>query len=210
MASGTQLPAKKDVILALLESTDVFIHLDPRQEGVKVPPWFKHQPQLVLQVGLNMPVPIPDLEVDEGSVSCTLSFNRSPFFCFMPWAAVYALVGADGRAMVWPDDVPEEVAAQAAQVVKKKKAPRGHLRAVSDDGDTEDDAAPPADEPQAEPEPLRAVEEAAPERSQARQSAPPEPTADEAEPQPEPEPKRSESQPPGKKRELPPYLRVVK
>ncbi|MCB9579530.1 MAG: hypothetical protein H6717_21040 [Polyangiaceae bacterium] len=196
MTSGPQLPPKKDVILALLESTDVFIHLDPRRDGVKVPAWFKHQPQLVLQVGLNMPVPIPDLEVDEASVSCTLSFNRSPFFCFMPWNAVYALVGADGRAMVWPDDVPAEVAAQAAQVVKKQKAPKTHLRAVTDDDDG------PADE-----EATLETEAEAPERSQARQSAPPEPP-----PQPEAEAEETTkpSEPPGKKRELPPYLRVVK
>ena len=100
MSVSTPLPPKKDVVLALLESTDVFVHLDPRTESVKVPAWFKHQPQLVLQIGLNMPVPIPDLEVDDDAVSCTLSFNRSPFFCFVPWQSVYALVGADGRAMV--------------------------------------------------------------------------------------------------------------
>ena len=89
------------------------MHLDPRAEGVVVPAWFKRQPQLVLQVGLNMPVPIPDLRIDEDGMSCTLSFNRSPFFCVIPWSSAYAMVGEDGRGMVWPDDVPPEVASQA-------------------------------------------------------------------------------------------------
>ncbi len=106
------LPPKKDVALALLERASMFIHLDPRHTDVLVPAWFKKQPQLVLQVGLNMAVRIPDLEVTEDAVACTLSFNRSPHYCFVPWHAVYALVGEDGRGMVWPEDIPPEVAAQ--------------------------------------------------------------------------------------------------
>jgi len=111
--TGNPLPPKKEVALALLERGSVHVHLDPRAAGVVVPAWFKRQPQLVLQVGLNMPVPIPDLRVDEDGMSCTLSFNRSPFFCIVPWSSVYAMVGDDGRGMVWPEDVPPEVALQA-------------------------------------------------------------------------------------------------
>ena len=51
MTRKTRLPPKKDVALALLENSTLFLHLDPRQGEVKVPPWFKKQPQLVLQVG---------------------------------------------------------------------------------------------------------------------------------------------------------------
>ena len=59
----------------------MFIHLDPRRPDVLVPKGFMGQPQLVLQVGLNMAIPIPDLKIDEGGISCTLSFNRAPFWC---------------------------------------------------------------------------------------------------------------------------------
>src|SRR5258708_15296020 len=108
------LPQKKEVALALLERTSVFVPLDPRVPTVVVPPGFKKQAQLVLQVGLNMPVPIRDLQLDDEGMSCTLSFNRTPFFCVVPWSSVYALVGCDdGRAMIWPEDVPLEVAQQA-------------------------------------------------------------------------------------------------
>jgi len=98
----------------------MFIHLDPRRPDVLVPKGFMGQPQLVLQVGLNMAIPIPDLKIDEGGVSCTLSFNRAPFWCRIPWTAVYALVGEDGRGGVWPDDVPPEIQQQ-----KPAAAPRG-------------------------------------------------------------------------------------
>jgi stringent starvation protein B len=114
--NGHPLPPKIEVVRALLEGgRSVFVHLDPRAIGVVVPAWFKHQAQLVLQVGFNMPIPIRDLRVDDDGMSCTLSFNRSPFFCIIPWTSVYATVGDDGRGMVWPDDVPPEVALQARQ-----------------------------------------------------------------------------------------------
>lgn len=107
------LPPKKEVALALLEGSSVYVHLDPRQGSVVVPVWFKKQPQLVLQVGLNMPVPIRDLQLDDEGMSCTLSFSRSPFFCVVPWPSVFAIIGCeDGRGMVWPDDVPAEVTRQ--------------------------------------------------------------------------------------------------
>jgi stringent starvation protein B len=113
------LPPKKEVALALLERSSVFVHLDPRIAAVIVPPGFKKQPQLVLQVGLNMPVPIRDLNLDDDGMTCTLSFNRTPFFCIVPWSSVYAIVGCDdGRGMIWPDDVPPEVAQAQARAVE--------------------------------------------------------------------------------------------
>ena len=124
--------------MALLEQASMYIHLDPRAGSVQVPASFKNQPQLVLQVGLNMAVAIPDLHVDDQGLSCTLSFNRTPFFCMIPWPAVFALVGENGQAMVWAEDVPAEVAAQA-QAQKAPEKPRTHLRSV---GDAE--SAPPA------------------------------------------------------------------
>jgi hypothetical protein len=103
------LPKKKDVLEALLGESNVFLHLDPRREGVVVPKWFQNQPELVLQLGLRMPVPIPDLEIDDEGVSCTLSFNRSPFWCCVPWRAIFAVVSEkDQRGVLWPEDVPPD------------------------------------------------------------------------------------------------------
>ncbi|HEX8791836.1 MAG TPA: ClpXP protease specificity-enhancing factor SspB [Polyangiaceae bacterium] len=117
MPTTQPLPPKKEVALALLERSNdkgIYVHLDPRQAAVVVPPWFKKQPQLVLQIGLNMAIPIPDLRLDDEGMSCTLSFNRSPFFCVVPWTSVFAIVGDDARGMVWPDDVPAEIARHAS------------------------------------------------------------------------------------------------
>ena len=129
------LPRKQAVALDLLERTSVFVHLDPRRPGVIVPQGFLKQPQLVLQIGLNMAIAIPHLEVGDEGISCTLSFNRSPFWCRIPWGSVYALVGDDGRGMVWPNDVPPEVATQMQKAAtpaaaKAGKKPKPKLAAV--------------------------------------------------------------------------------
>lgn len=109
MPENEQLPDKLEVARYLLRQGSVFVHLDPRDVRVVVPQWYRSEPQLVLQIGLNMPVPIPDLRVDKEGVYGTLSFNRSPFTCRIDWDAVFALAGEDGRGMVWPDSMPEEI-----------------------------------------------------------------------------------------------------
>ena len=118
------LPPKKEVALALLERSNVDIYLDPRAKGVVVPPQFRKEPRLILKIGLNMPVPIPDLRLDDESMSCTLSFSRSPFYCIVPWPSVFAMVGDDGRGMVWPDDVPQELAVRVADEQGQGQAQR--------------------------------------------------------------------------------------
>jgi stringent starvation protein B len=144
------LPHKKAVALDLLERTSVFVHLDPRRPGVVVPLVFGKQPQLVLQIGMNMAIAIPDLAVDDTGISCTLSFNRRPQLCRLPWSAIYALIGQEGGGMVWPEDVPPEVVAQQRSAAKKEPpARKPTLRAVDGGSDSADrhgheDEAPPA------------------------------------------------------------------
>lgn len=84
-----------------------------------VPPWLRQQPQLVLQVGLDMAIPIPDLKVDEHGVFGTLSFSRKPFTCSVPWHGVFAVVGDDGKGMVWPESMPPEVASEVEREARR-------------------------------------------------------------------------------------------
>lgn len=208
MGSNPGLPPKKDVALALLERSTVFIHLDPRLDTVRVPPRFKRQPQLVLQIGFNMPIPIPDLDLNDDGVTCTLSFSATPHFCSVPWRAVFALVGDDGRGMVWPEDVPSEVAAHVHMDAPK---PRAQLRAVADAPE-----APPekvADKKSKPKRPRKRRPKGDPTSDSAQLAAAPEiataPTASIPEPSP-PVDARPPSDGPPRKRELPPYLRVIK
>ena len=163
MAPPPGLPPKKDVALALLRQSSVFIHLDPRAETVRVPVGFKKQPQLVLQVGLNMPVPIRDLDVGDEAISCTLSFNRTPHFCWIPWSSIFALIGDNGPGMVWPDDVPKEVTAQQQ---KQQAAPK--LRAVPESTEARSEPAPEAPAAASAP----AAAEPAPKKKRSRKAKP--------------------------------------
>jgi hypothetical protein len=199
MSLPRELPSKKEVALMLLESSDVFIHLDPRKEQVAVPPWLKKQPHLILQVGLNMPVAIPDLDVDDDGVTCTLSFNRSPFWCKLPWSAIYALVSKDARGMVWPDDVPPEVAMKFVKQDGVAAQPAAAQPVV----------APLAPEPAAEPPP--APRGGKPRKAAGRKKRAPAQQAQAVAAAPPAPPEAAALQPaPKSKRELPPYLRVIK
>ena len=211
----SRLPPKKDVALALLESSTVYVHLDPRADGVSVPPWFKKQPQLVLQIGLNMPVPIPDLSLDGDGVSCTLSFNRTPQFCNVPWKAIYALVGEDGRGMVWPDDVPPEVATQTRTVQNKpgaeekpKRKKKAHLRAVGESSGKTPTKKVLSETDTTSPE---AAESTQSEASQARADGADEHARQPSSPERQSDMDKDDAEPaPASKRKLPPYLRIVK
>lgn len=44
------------------------------------------------EYGLNLPVPIDDLEITGEGVKATLSFSRSPHPTFVPWAAVVGIL----------------------------------------------------------------------------------------------------------------------
>lgn len=106
----SERPSKQDAFLALLRAGWASLHLDARCAGVVVPAPFSSQAHLVLQYGRNMPIPITDLEVTEAGVSATLSFSRVPHRTYVPWNAVYAVSCSNGCGVLYPEDVPEDVA----------------------------------------------------------------------------------------------------
>jgi len=202
------LPPKKDVALALLDGAPtVFVHLDARREGVQVPDHLRDRPQLILRVGYSLTPPI-NINVDDSGITCTLSFNRSFYACVLPWSAIFGMVGDDGRAMLWPDDIPPEVekmfpppsgptAAPGKPAAAKKNGPRRVPRAK--DGPT-----PAAASPGGVPEARRDVRQRLVSVSTG-ESKPPE-TPDPSSPPETPAPDGQRKP----KRELPPYLRVIK
>lgn len=235
-----ELPPKKDVALFLLQRSSVFIHLDPRSEDVIVPAGFKREPRLVLQIGHNMAVPIPDLAIEEDGWSGTLSFRRVPFRCVVPWTSVFAMVGQDGQGMVWPDDVPPELAQPqrpAEPKVALAPAPAPAPASSPDLEEAEADAKPaakakakrarkkgekeatigpaPSPTPVPAPAPAAAPALAAAPAGPASSGDAPDAAASDADAGGEsPAAKPAQPGAPGKggkpKRELPPYLRVIK
>lgn len=206
---ATPPPSKKEQLLKLLERGSVFVHLDPRREGVSVPAWLAKKPQLVLQLGLNFPIPIRDLEIDQDGVRCTLSFNRSPYYCVLPWHAVYALVAEDGDVTVWPSDLPSELVPTTEPAVRRA-APR--TRGTRGDHRPRISVVPPpaddATAPTTDATPKSAEPSAAERASESHSDSSAQVDTESARPRAEPASNTPPSTRPA--RERPPYLRLVK
>lgn len=115
-AAPSQAPVlpKRAAAERLLGEGPLDLHLDARRDDVIVPEHLKTQADLVLRVGHDLPVPIPDLALDDQGLTATLSFKRIPFHCQIPWSAIYALTNLENRGLVFQEDVPAEVRAKLA------------------------------------------------------------------------------------------------
>jgi stringent starvation protein B len=102
-------PSKHEAFLALMQEGWTSLHLDARRAGVVVPEHLKNEAHLVLQYGNDLPIAIPDLQVDEHGVSATLSFARIPHQTVVPWSAVYVVASDDGRGVLYHEDIPQDV-----------------------------------------------------------------------------------------------------
>jgi stringent starvation protein B len=126
--SSSERPSKQQAFLALLREGWTSLHIDARRPGVIVPTAFRREAHLVLQYGHDLPIPIPDLEVDEYGVRATLSFSRAAQLTVIPWTAVYVVACDDGRGVLYSEDVPEDVPVIAArQTIESDAAPEGDL-----------------------------------------------------------------------------------
>jgi len=119
----TPAPSKRDLFLVFLSRGWPSLYVDPRRPGVVVPSHVAVFPCLSLRYGYNLPIPIPDMSVEEGGVRATLSFDRTPHATFVPWSAVYAIVDDDGRGIVYTGDVPADVVAATSAVVAQAMRP---------------------------------------------------------------------------------------
>jgi len=113
--AAPERPSKQDAFLALLREGWTSLHLDARRPGVIVPTHLRGEAHLVLQYGHDLPISIPDLEVDDYGVRATLSFSRNPQLTVVPWSAVYVVACDDGRGVLYQEDVPEDVSIVAAR-----------------------------------------------------------------------------------------------
>ncbi|MDB5716151.1 MAG: Stringent starvation protein [Sphingomonadales bacterium] len=111
-------PSKKDVAKQLMLRGSIFVHVasKSKRDDLKLPSKYRNQDQTVLQFGLDMPIPIHNLEINVASISGTLSFGGTPFFCNVPWECVFAIVGDDAKGIVWNEDMPAGIQAALARL----------------------------------------------------------------------------------------------
>jgi len=110
--------SKRAAVEFLLGYDNVKVVVAGAVPGLVLPPELLTQAEdhgVTLEIGLNMPIPIPDLRLDDDGFVASLSFNRVPFKCFVPWAAVLIVGVVDQAQFVW-----HEVAMPVAEAPVKR------------------------------------------------------------------------------------------
>lgn len=121
--------ANKEAVFRAAAERWVFVHLDGRQSDVVLPPKLKDQWYVVLQISTSIPTMTRGLVIDADGVRCTLSFDRRPFHCVIPWEAVFGMVSSDGGIVTYAESMPTEfdgvrAAAQSQPAPRAKPALR--------------------------------------------------------------------------------------
>ncbi len=115
---------KRKVFDELLQQGIAALHLDARRAEVMVPPHLAGQAWLVLNYSWRYGV--SDFRFDDEMVEASLSFSGQPYFCRVPWSAVFAVTDPSRtQGYIWQDEVPGEVVpAAAAPKAPKPRTPR--------------------------------------------------------------------------------------
>lgn len=123
----TPPPGIRDTILnAMLSSGGkVQVHVDGTAVGVMVPEHLKCR-RFFLDLGYNLPIPVPDLSITSDGVCGTFSFNRTPEWVCLPWHAITALLSED-TVVQFIGESPEP---GPAPTYPPTPAKRSHLRLV--------------------------------------------------------------------------------
>lgn len=86
----------------------VRIHLDGRIPDAVLPDRSRRD-HVILEIGFALPIPIPDLLVNDFGFSGTLRFGKRDFEVFVPWCAVFGVEQSGSRPVIWHGDVPVSV-----------------------------------------------------------------------------------------------------
>lgn len=99
----------------------IFVHFDSKRPDVLVPDWIRKVKTIVI-FGFDLPVPICDLRIDQTAISGTLSFDRLPVHCVIPWPAVYKVRSdALDASRIWSEDVPPALRAELLAEKEKRR-----------------------------------------------------------------------------------------
>ena len=124
---SAERPEKLRMFARLIEKGMVMVTVDTRVAEVRVPTRFAGELQLNLNFSHRFG--LEDFDYDDVGVRASLSFGGSPFFCELPWVAVYGLTShVDGERLLWPDSFPKELVsllpAQARHPREPELAPK--------------------------------------------------------------------------------------
>jgi hypothetical protein len=120
---------KQELLLELLGTGyNVMIHVETKSPnkgerlGVVIPSHLYDKGPVGFEIGYNMLKPIPDLEVTDDGVSCSLSFGGSNYGCFFPWDKILAFSGEAFAKMAEADKIRMRAALDASKPKSKPEA----------------------------------------------------------------------------------------
>jgi stringent starvation protein B len=164
---GGSDPEKLAAFTELIARGKTMVTLDARREGARIPAKLKEEMQLNLDFSHRF-AGVYDFEYDERGVRSTLTFGGQPFFCDIPWGAVWAMRSrVDNQMLFWPEDLPEEMLAMFpdAQLILKAKQEEQAQRREEQAQQRRPREVPPAEDagaPPPEPEPRQDTKDDAP------------------------------------------------
>jgi len=101
-------PNKKEMLLELLENGLTMLHFNTNHPDLDVPDYLKEDHTLALN--LSYKFMLSDLDIQEGFIGVTLSFQRVPYFCHLPFDALWGLSQPPGQNLrLFPDCMPVEI-----------------------------------------------------------------------------------------------------
>lgn len=103
----TKVLTQFEAFSQMIAEGKTLVIFDGTFDGVLVPDHLKILPRVDLNWSLRFG--LQDFEFDERGVRGTLSFNREPFYCDIPWAAVYAMENLNSKLQrrTWPERIPK-------------------------------------------------------------------------------------------------------
>lgn len=105
--------SKRRAFEDLLSVCRIYLTLDTRVDGVKVPGEHQGKAALTLLFGRDLPVALEDLYLDDTKIAVTLSFQRKQHHCVIPWDAVWYIVPEDEhQGIIFEPSLPAEARKQ--------------------------------------------------------------------------------------------------
>jgi stringent starvation protein B len=103
--------SKKQYLLDLLDHGLIMLHIDARHADIEVPPYLKGDPHLC--INLSYRFGISDLDITDEAISVTLSFQKTPYHCHLPMAAIWGVSQPPAPGMqLFFDAMPPELLLQ--------------------------------------------------------------------------------------------------
>lgn len=105
--------SKRRAFEDLLSVGRIYLTLDTRVSGVKVPGEHQGKAALTLLFGRDLPVALEDMYLDDTKIAVTLSFKRRQHHCVIPWDAVWYIVPeGEHQGIIFEPSLPAEARKQ--------------------------------------------------------------------------------------------------